>query len=74
METGSILIKESANAYKISDRVSQNVLGAQVLEFEGLKRIHRSIQITKFIRYHIHSRPGALLGNAPLRVMPKYLS
>jgi hypothetical protein len=26
METGSILIKESVNAYKWSDRVSQNVL------------------------------------------------
>jgi hypothetical protein len=26
METGSILIKEGVNAYKTSDRVSQNVL------------------------------------------------
>jgi len=43
METGSVLIKESVNAYKMSDRVSQNVLGAQALEFESLKRIHRSI-------------------------------
>jgi hypothetical protein len=43
METGSILIKESINAYKMSDRVSQNVLGVQALEVEGLKRIHRSI-------------------------------
>ncbi len=33
METGSILIKESVNAYETSDRVSQNVLVRGLKEF-----------------------------------------
>ena len=37
METDSILIKESVNAYKMSDRVSQNVLERKSWSLRGLR-------------------------------------
>ncbi len=37
METGSILIKESVNAYKMSDRVSKMFWSASARVWEGLR-------------------------------------